>query len=100
MHAGRFDVANAVESMHLAADWAMELKGTTIPSTADHLHYTVREPFGVVGRVIAYNHPLMFATRAARPLIAATRASSRRRPGAASALRRGSWPPRCCRPAC
>ncbi len=70
MHAGRFDVANAVESMHLAADWAMELKGTTIPSTADHLHYTVREPFGVVGRVIAYNHPLMFATRAATPLIA------------------------------
>ncbi len=70
MHAGRFDVANAVESMHLAADWAMELKGTTIPSTADHLHYTVREPFGVVARVIAYNHPLMFATRAATPLIA------------------------------
>ena len=25
MHAGRFDVANAVESMHLAADWAREL---------------------------------------------------------------------------
>jgi 2-formylbenzoate dehydrogenase len=70
MHAGRFDVANAVESMHLTADWAMELKGTTIPSTADHLHYTIREPFGVVGRIIAYNHPLMFATRAATPLVA------------------------------
>jgi 2-formylbenzoate dehydrogenase len=70
MHAGRFDVANAVESMHLNADHAMELKGTTIPSTADHLHYTVREPFGVVARIIAYNHPLMFATRAATPLIA------------------------------
>ena len=70
MHAGRFDVGNAVEAMHLNADWAMELKGTTIPSTSDHLHYTVREPFGVVGRIIAYNHPLMFATRAATPLIA------------------------------
>jgi 2-formylbenzoate dehydrogenase len=48
----------------------MELKGTTIPATADHLHYTVREPFGVVARIIAYNHPLMFATRAVTPLIA------------------------------
>jgi 2-formylbenzoate dehydrogenase len=70
MHAGRFDVASAVESMHLTADWAMELKGSTIPATADHLHYTVREPFGVVARIIAYNHPLMFATRAATPLVA------------------------------
>jgi 2-formylbenzoate dehydrogenase len=70
LHAGRFDVGNAVEAMHLNADWAMELKGTTIPSTSDHLHYTVREPFGVVARIIAYNHPLMFATRAATPLVA------------------------------
>ena len=70
MHAGRFDVGNAVEAMHTGADWAMELKGSTIPATADHLHYTVREPFGVVARIIAYNHPLMFATRAVTPLIA------------------------------
>jgi 2-formylbenzoate dehydrogenase len=70
LHAGRFDVTAAVDAMHLNADWAMELKGTTVPSTSDHLHYTVREPFGVVARIIAYNHPLMFATRAATPLIA------------------------------
>jgi 2-formylbenzoate dehydrogenase len=68
--AGRFDVGIAVEAMHLNADWAMEVKGETVPSTPDHLHYTVREPYGVVARIVAYNHPLMFATRAATPLIA------------------------------
>ena len=41
---------------------APEVKGTTVPATAEHLHLTVREPFGVVGRIIAYNHPILFAS--------------------------------------
>lgn len=64
------DVDTAVKTMEMNAEWALELKGITIPATSDHLHYTVREPFGVVGRIVAYNHPLMFAARASAILIA------------------------------
>jgi betaine-aldehyde dehydrogenase len=34
------------------------LKGETIPSADDHFHYTVREPLGVVARIVAFNHPV------------------------------------------
>lgn len=50
---------------------ALELTGETIPATPDHLHYTVREPFGVVGIITPFNHPTLFATaRIAAPLVA------------------------------
>ena len=65
------DVRMAAEQMELFADWALELKGETIPATAEHLHYTLREPYGVVARIIPYNHPIMFAaSRIAAPLVA------------------------------
>ena len=35
------------------------------------LNYTLRQPFGVVGRIVPFNHPLMFAaSKIAAPLIA------------------------------
>ena len=37
---------------------ALELKGTTYPLPG--LHYTTREPWGVVGRMVTFNHPVMF----------------------------------------
>ena len=47
------------------------LKGETIPLSEDNFHYTVREPLGVVARIVAYNHPLMFAgAKMAAPLAA------------------------------
>ncbi len=71
VRAMRIDVDIAADLMRLYADWALELKGETIPATADHLHYTVREPYGVVARIVPYNHPLMFAAgRSAAPLVA------------------------------
>jgi len=67
----RMDVQLAATTMNLYADWSMELGGETIPLTSDHLHYTVREPYGVVARIIPYNHPILFAaSRCAAPLIA------------------------------
>jgi 2-formylbenzoate dehydrogenase len=66
----RNDVRSAVMMSELAANWALELKGHTVPATANHLHYTVREPYGVVGRIIPFNHPLLFATRVTVALIA------------------------------
>jgi betaine-aldehyde dehydrogenase len=37
------------------------LKGETIPQADDQFHYTLREPLGVVARIVAFNHPVMFA---------------------------------------
>ncbi len=57
----RADVSHAVDSLNYYAGVAHELKGETIPATPDHLHITIREPYGVVGRIVPFNHPLMFA---------------------------------------
>jgi len=45
--------------------------GRTIPASPGNLHYTTSRPYGVVGKILAYNHPLMFAvTRILGALIA------------------------------
>ena len=45
--------------------------GEVIPASNDHLVYTLREPYGVCARIVAYNHPIMFtAAKMAPPLIA------------------------------
>jgi 2-formylbenzoate dehydrogenase len=67
----RLDVERAAESLELFADLALQLGGQVIPATAEHLHFTVRAPFGVVGRILPFNHPLMFAAgKIAAPLVA------------------------------
>lgn len=67
----RRDVDSAVESLHYFAGLGLEMKGETIPSTSEHLHLTLREPYGVVGRIVPFNHPFYFAvTRIAAPLMA------------------------------
>ncbi|MDT4904833.1 MAG: 2-formylbenzoate dehydrogenase [Pseudonocardiales bacterium] len=65
------DVDQAAELLERTADWAAALDGTAPRGDADHLHYTVREPFGVVARIVPYNHPVMFAiSKLAAPLLA------------------------------
>jgi acyl-CoA reductase-like NAD-dependent aldehyde dehydrogenase len=60
-----------VRSLRYYAGLAHGIKGETIPSTGKHLHLTVREPYGVVGRIVAFNHPAMFAAaRTAAALVA------------------------------
>lgn len=67
----RGDVDLAVDLIEHYADWSLALSGSSLPGDGDHLHYTVRQPFGVVGRIVPYNHPLMFsASRLAAPLLA------------------------------
>ena len=66
----RTDVAWGATVMELFADWAGELGGATIPASTN-LHYTVRQPFGVVARIIPFNHPLFFAaSKLAAPIVA------------------------------
>jgi acyl-CoA reductase-like NAD-dependent aldehyde dehydrogenase len=67
----RFDVRQAAELLDYAAGLALEVKGETVPTARGVLDVTIREPFGVVARITAFNHPLLFAAKAlGAPLVA------------------------------
>src|SRR2546421_8480711 len=67
----RADVASAGDTLDYYAGFATEIKGDVIPASAKNLHFTIREPYGVVGRIIPFNHPIKFAANAlAAPLMA------------------------------
>lgn len=67
----RGDVRMGADSLTYYAGLGYELKGQTIPSTPGNLHLTIREPYGVVARIVPFNHPVMFATaRTAAALMA------------------------------
>jgi acyl-CoA reductase-like NAD-dependent aldehyde dehydrogenase len=53
------DVAKGARLMAEAGGLALQVTGTVYPLPG--LHYTQREPWGVVGRMITFNHPAMFA---------------------------------------
>jgi acyl-CoA reductase-like NAD-dependent aldehyde dehydrogenase len=57
----RRDVLNAADRIRFSAGYAYELKGETIPGSAPNLHMTTRSPYGIVGRITAFNHPFGFA---------------------------------------
>lgn len=65
------DVERSAEALDTFANWALNLTGEVIPASAGNLHYTMRQPYGVVGRIIPFNHPLQFASqKIAAPLVA------------------------------
>lgn len=65
------DVEGAARSIEFFSGLATEIKGESIPASVDNLHITVREPYGVVGRIVPFNHPIKFAAHAiAAPLMA------------------------------
>ena len=67
----RKDVESAANALEYYAGLGIELKGETVPASADNLHLTFHEPYGVVGRIIPFNHPIKFAANAlAAPLMA------------------------------
>ena len=67
----RRDAGIAAAQLRYFAGLALEQRGETIPVGHERLNYTLRHPFGVVGRIIPFNHPLMFvATKLAAPLVA------------------------------
>ena len=72
IRAMRGDLEIGVMDMLYFAGLYPELSGETIPGpTGKVLNYTIREPFGVVGRILPFNHPLMFALQSlGAPLIA------------------------------
>ena len=67
----RGDVANASANLRYFSGLARELKGETVPASPDGLHFSVREPYGVVGSIYPFNHPFMFGVVALTcPLVA------------------------------
>jgi betaine-aldehyde dehydrogenase len=67
----RKDAAIASGQLRYFAGLALQLRGDTIPGEFDRLDYTLQEPYGVVGRIIPFNHPLMFAAgKIGAPLVA------------------------------
>jgi betaine-aldehyde dehydrogenase len=65
------DVLAASAQLDYFAGLATEVRGETIPMGPDVVDYTVREPYGVCARIVAYNHPLMFtAAKMGPPLVA------------------------------
>ncbi|EED18006.1 aldehdye dehydrogenase, putative [Talaromyces stipitatus ATCC 10500] len=58
------DAERAANALDYFAGLIPMLRGEVLPGpfpTEDYLHYTVREPMGVVARFVASNHPFMFA---------------------------------------
>jgi betaine-aldehyde dehydrogenase len=67
----RGDVAKAIGLIRRFAAIALEAGGRTIPGAHGTLNYTLRHPYGVVARILPFNHPFMFAAgKLAAPLIA------------------------------
>jgi phenylacetaldehyde dehydrogenase len=67
------DVPLAADMWRYMAGWATKITGTTIPLSApgDFLSYTMREPVGVVGQIIAWNFPFLLSAWKMAPALAA-----------------------------
>ena len=65
------DVNIAAGQMEFFAGLVTEMKGNSIPMGPHAVNFSVREPRGVVARIIPFNHPFMFcAGKSAAPLAA------------------------------
>ncbi len=65
------DAMIAAAQMDFFAGLVTEVKGASIPMGSDVVNFSVREPVGVVARIVPFNHPFMFAAgKSAAPLAA------------------------------
>jgi betaine-aldehyde dehydrogenase len=65
------DVMIAAGQMEFFAGLVTEMKGNSIPMGPGAVNFSIREPRGVVARIIPFNHPFMFcAGKSAAPLAA------------------------------
>src|SRR6266702_4956874 len=67
----RNDVDTAVAQLDFFAGLVTEMKGSSVPMGPGVVNFSVREPRGVIGRIIPFNHPFMFCMgKSAAPLAA------------------------------
>jgi betaine-aldehyde dehydrogenase len=66
LRAMRIDVDICLQYLATYPAMAWGLHGRVIDGSPNGLHYTKTRPYGVAGRILAFNHPMMFAVT--RPL--------------------------------
>jgi len=65
------DITLVAGYISFVAGLGIEIKGESVPATAENIHFTMRQPYGVVGRIVPFNHPFLFAgAHLGAPLIA------------------------------
>lgn len=65
------DANIAAAQLDFFAGLVTEMKGSSIPMGPNAVNFSVRQPLGVVARILAYNHPFMFCGgKMAAPLAA------------------------------
>lgn len=65
------DLFKSANQFEYFAGLISEIKGETMDTLSSGMHMTLRVPYGVVGRIVPFNHPFMFATAScAAPLAA------------------------------
>jgi betaine-aldehyde dehydrogenase len=63
------DAVAAATQLDFFAGLVTEMKGTSVPVGPDAVNFSVRQPLGVVARILPFNHPFMFcAGKSAAPL--------------------------------
>ena len=65
------DAEAAASQVEFFAGLVTEMKGASIPMGPDVVNFSVREPLGVVARILPFNHPLMFAAGKTAAILAA-----------------------------
>jgi betaine-aldehyde dehydrogenase len=66
----RDEVALAARTFHYYAGFVDKHFGATVPSGPGALHYTLREPIGVVGAIVPWNFPIVLASWKIAPALA------------------------------
>ena len=64
------DMPMVCDVLRYYAGWASKIHGETIASRADAFTYTLREPVGVVGAIVAWNFPLLLTSWKLGPALA------------------------------
>jgi aldehyde dehydrogenase (NAD+) len=64
------DMPMAIDVIRYYAGWATKIQGETVNVNASAFTYTLREPLGVVGAIVAWNFPLLLATWKLGPALA------------------------------
>jgi aldehyde dehydrogenase (NAD+) len=64
------DVPMVAEVFRYYAGWANKIHGETIAARPDAFTYTMREPVGVVGAIVAWNFPLLLTSWKLGPALA------------------------------
>ncbi|HXT86097.1 MAG TPA: betaine-aldehyde dehydrogenase [Verrucomicrobiae bacterium] len=65
------DMPMVAEVFRYYAGWATKIQGETVPVRGPFLHYTLREPIGVVAAIVPWNFPLLLASWKVAPALAA-----------------------------